>query len=72
MSAQHSSSGIGICAALFLIFLVLKLAGVISWPWWLVTSPLWIPWVLLIGFVGLLMVVSVIVTGIMLLFGGRK
>ena len=26
---------------LFLIFLVLKLTGVINWSWWWVTSPLW-------------------------------
>lgn len=28
---------------LFLIFLVLKLCGLITWSWWWVTSPLWIP-----------------------------
>ncbi len=27
---------------LFVIFLVLKLVGVITWSWWLVTLPLWI------------------------------
>lgn len=27
---------------LFLIFLVLKLTGVIGWSWWWVTAPLWI------------------------------
>lgn len=27
---------------LFLIFLVLKLVGVIAWSWWWVTCPLWI------------------------------
>jgi len=26
---------------LFLAFLVLKLTGVITWSWWLVTAPLW-------------------------------
>jgi len=26
---------------LFLVFLVLKLTGVIAWSWWLVTAPLW-------------------------------
>mgnify|MGYP000011604801 FL=1 len=28
---------------LFLIFLVLKLTNNISWSWWWVTAPLWIP-----------------------------
>lgn len=26
----------------FIVFLTLKCAGVISWSWWWVTSPLWI------------------------------
>lgn len=26
---------------LFLVFLVLKLTGVIGWSWWWVTAPLW-------------------------------
>lgn len=29
----------------FIVFLVLKLTGVIGWSWWWVTSPLWIPYV---------------------------
>lgn len=29
----------------FVVFLVLKLTGVIGWSWWWVTSPLWIPFV---------------------------
>ncbi len=34
---------IGLWWALFLVFLVLKLTGVIAWSWWWVTSPFWIP-----------------------------
>ena len=33
--------GIGFLDALFLVFLVLKLAKVINWSWWWVTAPLW-------------------------------
>lgn len=29
---------------LFVVFLVLKLVGVIAWSWWWVTAPLWIGW----------------------------
>ena len=29
---------------LFLLFLGLKLGGVIDWSWWWVTAPIWIPW----------------------------
>lgn len=42
MAEKNSSSGLGISGVLFLIFLVLKLVGVIDWSWWWVTSPLWI------------------------------
>jgi hypothetical protein len=33
---------------LFLIFLVLKLTNHIDWSWWWVTSPLWIPAVIIL------------------------
>lgn len=35
------SGGIGLPAALFLVFLVLKLTDKIDWSWWWVTCPLW-------------------------------
>ena len=27
--------------AMFLIFMTLKLCGIIAWSWWWVTAPLW-------------------------------
>ena len=36
-----TSSGLGLGTVLFLIFLVLKLVGVIDWSGWWVTAPLW-------------------------------
>lgn len=42
-SSSETGGGIGLCGFLFLIFLVLKLCGVIAWSWWWVTAPLWIP-----------------------------
>lgn len=35
--------------ALTLIFIVLKLVGVITWSWLWVLSPIWIPIVLILG-----------------------
>ena len=44
MSKETSSSGgIGFLGALTLLFIGLKLGGVISWSWWWVLSPLWLP-----------------------------
>lgn len=40
--------GLGICDVLFIVFLVLKLIGVINWSWWWVIAPLWIPLALVI------------------------
>jgi hypothetical protein len=40
---QGASSGIGLPGALFIVFVVLKLVGVIDWSWAWVCSPLWIP-----------------------------
>jgi hypothetical protein len=34
---------IGFPSAIFILFLTLKLCGVIHWSWWWVTAPLWIP-----------------------------
>lgn len=43
--------------SLFILFLILKLTGVITWSWIWVTAPLWIPLVLGLGiFVGALIV----------------
>jgi len=46
---------------LFLVFLILKLAHVIEWSWWWVTSPLWLPVALTLG--ALLLVTLLGVTG---------
>lgn len=39
--SNTGSGGISFTGLLFLIFLVLKLTGVIHWSWWWVTAPLW-------------------------------
>lgn len=44
MSESNSNSGVGVGFAelLLLLFVGLKLGGVITWSWWWVMSPLWI------------------------------
>lgn len=41
-SNRNSSSGIRICGVLTIVFVVLKLVGVINWSWLWVLCPLWI------------------------------
>lgn len=41
---------LGFGGLLFIVFLVLKLCGVIAWSWWWVTCPLWIGLACVLGF----------------------
>ena len=50
------NSGIGFVELLTIVFVVLKLCGIINWSWWWVISPIWISaiifMVVLIGVLG--------------------
>jgi hypothetical protein len=54
--AQNSSSGggLGFGGALTILFIGLKLGGVIDWSWWWVLSPLWFGFALLAIFLVIL------------------
>jgi hypothetical protein len=41
MSSTTTSGGMGFLSTLGLIFIVLKLVGVINWSWWLVLLPIY-------------------------------
>ena len=56
MSEESKSSGLGTLAVLQVVFLVLKLTGLIDWSWWLVLVPLWVD----IGF-GLLFIILALI-----------
>lgn len=47
-NGKQASGGIGFCGLLTIAFIVLKLCNVITWSWWWVLSPLWIPIALII------------------------
>jgi hypothetical protein len=38
-----SSRGVGFSGLLTIVFITLKLTGVIAWSWWWVLAPVWIP-----------------------------
>lgn len=40
---KMKSTGLGIFEVLGIVFVALKLTGVIGWSWWAVTSPFWMP-----------------------------
>jgi hypothetical protein len=41
--AEATNGGVGVCGALGIAFVVLKLCGVLDWSWWWVLAPFWIP-----------------------------
>lgn len=61
-SSSSSSGGIGFAGLLTVVFVTLKLMGSISWSWWWVLAPLWLPTVivLFIFFVFPLIIVGVL------------
>lgn len=61
MNNKQTSGGIDFTDLLTIVFIILKLCGVIAWSWWWVLAPLWISAIL-----------WVILVVIVLLAGGRK
>lgn len=58
-SSSSSSGGIGFAGLLTIVFITLKLCGVIDWSWWWVLAPIWIVAVVVV--VVLLGVIAVVV-----------
>jgi len=48
MSDKHIQINSSPFGTIFIIFLILKLCKVITWSWWWVTAPLWIPIIIII------------------------
>lgn len=49
-SNAGAAGGIGFTGLLTIAFIVLKLCGVIAWPWVWVVSPIWIPIGILVAY----------------------
>lgn len=60
MKKEAKTVGLDLSDVLLVIFVVLKLLKVITWPWWLVLMPLWID----IGLVILVILCVIIVAAI--------
>ena len=57
MSDSAQSGGIGFCGLLTILFIGLKLTNYITWSWFWVLSPLWIP-------LAIILIVFVIIFGV--------
>ena len=62
-NTNNNSGGIGICGAMFIVFLVLKLTGTVGWSWWWITAPLWIPMGVVVASLLFLALVVIIFAG---------
>ena len=64
-ASASASGGVGFTGLLTIVFIVLKLIGVIDWPWVWVLSPIWISILLVI-------VILVIVAAIIYLINRQR
>lgn len=60
-TTKNAKVSYSLTTPLFLVFLVLKLTGIINWSWWWVTSPLWLPLVFIIFILGLVALITYLV-----------
>ena len=62
LDKEVTYNGIGFAGLLTIVFIVLKLCGVINWSWVWVLSPLWISFGLGIIFITILLIILVFVS----------
>lgn len=61
MSKKTTTSGIGLLGVLQIVLIVLKVFGLIDWPWLLVLFPLWIEFAFVALFLVFYLVICIIV-----------
>lgn len=47
--SSSGSGGVGVMGLLGVVFVTLKLTGVINWSWWWVTAPFWGGFAIVLG-----------------------
>ena len=63
MDNKAKQGGLGIVSVLTIIFIVLKLLGVIKWSWTWVLSPIWISAVIAVAVFSVILIVGRIKKG---------
>ena len=59
--SQASSDGVWVLGLLGVVFITLKLCGVIDWSWWYVTSTFWGPLAFALVLASLVCVIAVLI-----------
>ena len=68
-TAASSGGGIGVLGLLGVVFVTLKLCGVITWSWWWVTAPFWLPFAFVLTVLAVIGVVCLFAFGASLAAG---
>ena len=71
-SSSTSSSGIGFCGLLTILFVGLKLTNYIDWSWWWVLSPLWVPTAVMLAIIVLGIIAHGVLSIVELLTNKRR
>lgn len=58
MSDSKKRTGLGVCDVLAIVFIVLKLLGVITWSWVWVLSPIWISIIIVLVLCGVIALID--------------
>jgi len=61
MSTKSNNFSGHFTSTLTLIFITLKLTGVIDWSWWLVLGPLWMPLAFIVTVIGPIWLILVVI-----------
>jgi hypothetical protein len=70
-TTSPSTGGIGFFGLLTVLFIGLKLGGVIAWSWWWVLAPLWLPISIFLGILLVGFIVAGAVVGVASLFSKK-
>jgi len=45
---KNKGKGLSVSTVVLIIFLILKIAKLVTWSWWWILSPIWIPFIIVI------------------------
>lgn len=59
---NSNGGGIGVAGLLGVVFVTLKLCGVIDWSWWWVTCPFWGPLAVILTILGITLGIPLLIS----------
>lgn len=71
-SKSSAGGGIGFLGLLGLLFIGLKLGGIIDWSWWLVLLPLYGPLAVVLAVITVAFLIAVLIAVVVKVIEGKK